>query len=203
MCKNKVIETIDDCNRISYVDLANSNVKYYKISKSNSEIANMCCENFTKKYPDGQMVECQNGHGLSFVPENSVICCIPYGDQLTEFAFEHSNLEIMKECKYYYTGNALLEFTGNKLFVKTNKSLANPKTLCEIISMCSPNFFLRAVNAADILDIGLHLKKLGFLQTKSFWDYAIKDIKGTANIENYMNVINSIETIYKSWINLT
>lgn len=199
---SKIVNTID--KYYTYEELVNTGIGYYKMSKSTNEIANKCCENFTKTYIEGTIAESINGHGLSFTPELSAICCIPYGDQLTKFRFDQSGIEIMGDGKYSNIGNAIPELLGLRLLVEENYSLSNPETLMKIIKMSHPKYLKIAVNNPLMsMSIGNHLEKLNFRETKTFWEYAIENIKGQSSIQIYENVINLIEGTYKSWLNLS
>lgn len=184
-------------DKYSFRELAEYDLGYFKMSKTNPEIANKCCEDWTKAYREGKKVTSLNGHGLSFVPSFAVICCIPYGNQLTEFIFDQCYII---DCDYELKPSAIPEFVGLDLLVKRNYPLSNPETLVKIIKMSHNKFLSIAVNnKSKYMNISEHLKRFEYFETLSFWEYCTKNIVNVPYAEAYVDVIKNVENIFEEW----
>lgn len=146
---------------------------FYKISKSTPKITSKCLERHYIEYPENSLVRDTGEHRLCFVPENTVIYCIPYGDQLTEIIYNSQDsrfCEIADE--EVYSGPCFGELNSRAVLTGHNYSLSNPSVLQKIFSMTSQDtiqWFANHGQSVRPVSVENHLRNLGFFDSLIYW----------------------------------
>ena len=141
---------------------------YYKISKSNRDIAKLCVEPYFFDYKENSIAYDDNKEytdGLSFVSKEYALLCIPYGDQLTEFVFEKTSpFSTQIRNNVVKSRGSLGEYCTRKVFVGKNYSLSDFNTIDFLIKHASQDTIIKAISLENcpVCSISKHLHKLHF-----------------------------------------
>lgn len=147
---------------------------FYKISKSNLNVARCCCEPYFIEYMPHSIIRDTGDHYLCYAPGQNIMGCIPYGDQLTEIVFDSNNplFRMIADEEIRYIGGIFNEHCSRVVLTGESYSLSDPNTIKRIVQM-TPMEELRCRIKTDCvmddLSIAHHLERLGFYKSLEYW----------------------------------
>ena len=152
---------------------------FYKISKSCLDVAKCCYESHFIEYIPNSIIRDEGEHFLCYAPGETIIGCIPYGDQLTEIVFDSRNplFEQIADEEICYVGGGFGEYRSRAVLTGQSYMLSEPATIQRIINMTPKNrmsIIAKVDRNLGPFSIANHLEKLGFTKSLDFWNMYIE-----------------------------
>lgn len=133
--------------------------KYYKFSKSSPEVSKFTYEKNFWDYQVGENID-PTDFGFSFVPEDTILLCLQYGDILNCITIP-SNVQIKYRGLYWQESAAI------KVNVLWQKSLREVETLKYLFRISSNTIIHQAVMNGNNREF---LNNMEFYETLELWD---------------------------------
>lgn len=159
--RNKCTEKIEE--RKEEVIVEKEETVFYKISKSSENVSRFTYEKNYWDYKIGENVE-PTGFGFSFVPKETILYCVQYGDIL-------NCLTIPEEEEIEYRGMLFQEHASTKVNVLWQKSLKDVNTLKYMIRLSSNTVIHMAMLNKASRQL---LVDLEFMETLKLWDEIVE-----------------------------
>lgn len=152
----------------------NEGKKYYKFSKSSPDVSKYTHEKNFWNYQLGENID-TTGFGFSFVPENTILLCLQYGDIL-------NCITIPEDVQIQYRGCFFQESAAVKVNVLWQKSLQEVETLKYLFRISSNTTIHQAVENNYNRDL---LKDMNFYETLELWDEVRNILKHSWTQKDY------------------
>lgn len=147
---------------------------FYKISKSAQKISNVTYEKNFWNYKIGENID-PTGFGFSFVPKDTILLCVQYGDVL-------NCLTVPKDVEIKYRGLVFQEHASTKINVLWQKSIKDVETLKYMIKVSSNEIIHMGIMCKASRQLLVDLK---FTDTLKLWDEIASLLQYPIKKENF------------------
>ena len=192
----KELELLFDVqDKVTLKDLAKTGHTFWRFSQSEP---GRSVEPHFEQYVPGVISTAKDSvKKLSFVDEEHIGVCIPYGDMLTKLNFDlnDKSFQEIENCEVKRIGNFFEEYECEKLLPKENYSLEELSTLKMLIQMtkCHEYFVRMCIASTSKGELWQVLKSYGFAHSSN----VMKQIRSAVERKPHFTQGEAIEIIDK------